>query len=43
MKDHPLHGATFGVPGTITPLIDLWVDERRLPNYMRLVPKVDDQ
>ena len=39
MEDHPLHGATFGVPGTITPLVDLWINERRLPDYMRAVPK----
>ncbi|MBL6082820.1 hypothetical protein JMJ56_33290 [Belnapia sp. T18] len=36
MPDHPLHGRGFGVVGTITPLVDLWLDERRLPNYMRL-------
>ena len=23
MEAHPLHGTTFGVPGTITPLIDI--------------------
>jgi hypothetical protein len=28
-----------GLAGTIMPLVDLWLDERRLPNYMRLVPK----
>ncbi len=39
MPDHPLHGRGFGVVGTITPLVDLWLDERRLPNYMRMVPK----
>ena len=39
MEGHPLHGATFGVAGTVTPLVDLWVEERRLPNYMRVVPK----
>lgn len=37
MPDHPLHGRGFGVVGTITPLVDLWLDERRLPSYMRLV------
>ena len=41
MEGHPLHGATFGVLGTVTPLIDLWVEERRLPRYMRAVPKAD--
>ncbi len=39
MPDHPLHGSTFGVPGTVTKLVDLWVEERRLPSYMRVVPK----
>ncbi len=39
MPAHPLHGCTFGVVGTITPLVDLWVEERRLPDYMRAVPK----
>ncbi len=39
MEAHPFHGATFGVPGTITPLIDLWLDEGRLPDYVRTVPK----
>ena len=39
MPDHPLHGNSFGVVGTITPLVDLWVEERRLPNYMHAVPK----
>jgi len=33
MPDHPLHGWTFGVVGTVTPLVDLWVEERRLPDY----------
>lgn len=41
MEDHPLHGTTFGVPGTITPLVDLWIRERRLPDYMHPVPKPD--
>jgi hypothetical protein len=35
MRDHPLNSATFGVVGTITPLVDLWVDEKRLPRYIR--------
>ena len=42
MDDHPLHGSSFGVVGTITPLIDLWVEERRLPAYMRAVPKTGE-
>jgi len=39
MPDHPLDGTTFGVPGTITPLVDLWIRERRSPDHMRAVPK----
>ncbi len=39
MEGHPLHGHTFGVVGTITPLVDLWVDIRGLPEHMRLVLK----
>ncbi len=39
MPGHPLDGATFGVPGTVTKLVDLWVEERRLPSYMQAVPK----
>ena len=35
MRDHPLNGDTFGVPGTITPLVDLWLDEQRLPVHIR--------
>ena len=37
MPGHPLDGHTFGVVGTITPLVDLWIRERRLPAYMRAV------
>ena len=33
MEGHPLHGMTFGVVGTITPLVDLWVDIRALPDH----------
>ncbi len=39
MPGRPLHGQGFGVVGTITPLVDIWVEERRLPKYMRVVPK----
>ena len=55
MPDHPLNGATFGVPslkrtavttgfslevvGTITPLVDLRLDERRLPQNIRQQPR----
>jgi hypothetical protein len=40
MSAHPLHDQSFGVVGTITPLVDLWLDEGRLPGYVRVVPKV---
>jgi hypothetical protein len=33
-------GISFGVAGTITPLVDLWLEEGRLPNHMRPMPKV---
>ena len=39
MDDHPLNGWTFGVVGTVTPLVDLWAEEWRLPAYMKPVPK----
>ncbi len=39
MKGHPLDGHTFGAPGTITHLVDLWIREQRLPHYMRAVSK----
>jgi hypothetical protein len=35
LQDHPLNGVTFGVVGTITPLVDAWLDEGRLPRYLR--------
>jgi hypothetical protein len=38
LDGHPLTGSTFGFAGTITPLVDLWLDEQRLPSYMRAVP-----
>ncbi len=38
MPEHPLHKSTFGVVGTVTPLVDLWLDEGRLPSYMRWAP-----
>ena len=41
MEGHPLDGSTFGVVGTVTPLVDLWVEERRLPSYMRAVGAAD--
>ena len=30
LDGHPLTGQTFGVAGTITPLVDLWLNEGRL-------------
>ena len=39
MEGHPLNGSSFGVLGTVTPLVDLWVEEQRLPSHMRAVPK----
>jgi hypothetical protein len=35
MPGHPLDGITMGVPGTITPLVDIWLDEGRLPPHIR--------
>ena len=39
MAGHPLDGLSFGVVGSISPLVDLWADHGRLPDYMRAVPK----
>lgn len=39
MEGHPLGGLTFGVVGTITPLVDLWLDEGRLPAFMQAVAR----
>jgi hypothetical protein len=39
LDGHPLHQMSFGVPGTITPLIDLWVEKDEPPVYMRAVPR----
>ena len=36
MRDHPLNGVTFGAVGTITPLVDLWLDGERLLSHIRL-------
>ncbi len=33
MEGHPPHGMTFGVVGTVTRLVDLWMEERRLPDH----------
>lgn len=35
LSGHPLTDRSFGAAGTITPLVDLWLDEGRLPSYMR--------
>ena len=35
MRAYLLNGLTFGVVGTITPLVDIWLDEGRLPRYLR--------
>ena len=39
LTDQVLRGFVRARAGTITPLMDLWVEEKRLPNYLRLVPK----
>jgi hypothetical protein len=36
---HPLNGLTFGVVGSITPLVDGWIDAGRLPGFMQAVPR----
>ena len=41
MEGHPLDGWSFGVVGTVTPLVDLWVEERRLPAYYRAAGATD--
>ena len=38
MEGHPCNGAAFGVAGTVTPLVDVWMEEGRLPGYMRAAP-----
>ena len=36
MAGHPLgRGSTFGEPGTITPLVDAWIDTGELPAHRR--------
>lgn len=42
LEGHPLNRMSFGVPGTITPLVDLWVERGELPSYMRVVPKAGE-
>ncbi|MBR0649490.1 hypothetical protein GXW78_07455 [Roseomonas terrae] len=38
MEGHPLDGSSFGVPGTIVYLVDLWLDQQRLPPWIKVVP-----
>lgn len=35
LDGHPLSSCSFGAPGTITLLVDLWIEKRQLPGYMR--------
>ena len=42
MEGAPCDGMTFGVLGTVTPLLDLWLAERRLPAHVRAVPKAGE-
>ncbi|MFC4170310.1 hypothetical protein [Teichococcus aestuarii] len=35
MPDHSYHGASFGQASFVETLIDLWLDERRLPQGYR--------
>lgn len=37
MAGHPLDGQTFGGPGTIPYLVDLWIDHQRLPPWIKAV------
>jgi hypothetical protein len=39
MPGHPLDETSFGSPGTIPYLVDLWLDHQRLPPWIRLVEK----
>jgi hypothetical protein len=39
MDDHPLNGHTFGAEGTVTGMVDRWLDEGRLPDHPHAVPK----
>jgi hypothetical protein len=36
---HSFFGQTFGVVGAVTPLINLRLDEGRLPDHMKAVPE----
>ncbi len=37
MEGHPFHGATFGTVGTVSLLVDLWIEGRLLP-HMHAAP-----
>lgn len=39
MPAPPLDGVCHGVAGTLTPLVALWLDNGRLPSYLRVMPK----
>ncbi len=39
MEGHPFHGATFGTVGTVTLLVDLWIEGRLLPGHLCAMPK----
>ncbi len=41
MEGHPFHGATFGTVGTVTLLVDLWIEGRLLPSLERAGSKTD--
>jgi hypothetical protein len=38
MNGHPLDRQSFGVAGTITPLVDVWLDDQRLPDHYISAP-----
>ena len=38
MPGHPLNDHRFGAVGTVTALVDLWLDDLQLPSYMRPMP-----
>jgi hypothetical protein len=35
MEGQPLDGVDFGIVATISPLVDIRLDERRTPSHMR--------
>jgi hypothetical protein len=39
MAGHPLNQFGFGVVGTITPLVDMWLNERQRASVVRAVPR----